>query len=83
MLDNEDDVPPQPPLLRFVGPDRYLSGYYEKAMTNWALIIMRIQRRWMKDELNPNAIHLLEQNTNMIDWGMLSENPNAIIHLLE
>ena len=31
---------------------------------------------------NPNAIHLLEQNMDKIDWKFLSENPNAI-HLLE
>ena len=31
---------------------------------------------------NPNAIHLLEQNINKIDWMLLSNNPNAI-HLLE
>jgi hypothetical protein len=32
--------------------------------------------------LNPNAIHLLEQNVDKINWNTLSENPNAI-HLLE
>ena len=31
---------------------------------------------------NPNAIHLLEQNPDEIDWDNLSSNPNAI-HLLE
>ena len=31
---------------------------------------------------NPNAIHLLEQNKDKINWDKLSENPNAI-HLLE
>jgi len=31
---------------------------------------------------NPNAIHLLEQNTDKINWDYLSENSNAI-HLLE
>jgi len=31
---------------------------------------------------NPNAIHLLEQNLDKIDWEWLSDNPNAI-HLLE
>ena len=31
---------------------------------------------------NPNAIHILEQNLNKVDWRQLSENPNAI-HLLE
>ena len=31
---------------------------------------------------NPNAIHLLEQNPDKINWGWLSRNPNAI-HLLE
>ncbi len=32
--------------------------------------------------MNPNAIHLLEQNQGKIDWRCLSVNPNAI-HLLE
>jgi len=31
---------------------------------------------------NPNAIHLLEQNMDKIDWFYLSGNPNAI-HLIE
>jgi hypothetical protein len=31
---------------------------------------------------NRNAIHLLEQNPDKIDWESLSNNPNAI-HLLE
>jgi hypothetical protein len=31
---------------------------------------------------NPNAIHLLEQNPEKINWYLLSSNPNAI-HLLE
>tara|TARA_B100001094_G_C17975883_1_gene692743 strand:- start:542 stop:943 length:402 start_codon:yes stop_codon:yes gene_type:complete len=31
---------------------------------------------------NPNAIHLLEQNQDKIDWRMLSSNQNAI-NLLE
>jgi hydroxymethylpyrimidine pyrophosphatase-like HAD family hydrolase len=31
---------------------------------------------------NPNAIHLLEQNMDKIDWYNLSKNPNAI-YLLE
>jgi hypothetical protein len=32
--------------------------------------------------MNPNAIHLLEQNPDKIEWDYLSLNPNAI-HLLE
>ncbi|ADX06153.1 hypothetical protein 162280994 [Organic Lake phycodnavirus] len=28
--------------------------------------------------MNPNAIHLLEQNVDKIDWAWLSSNPNAI-----
>jgi hypothetical protein len=32
--------------------------------------------------LNPNAIHLLEENPDKINWDELSRNPNAI-HLLE
>jgi hypothetical protein len=32
--------------------------------------------------INPNAIHLLEQNSDIINWDYLSANPNAI-HLLE
>jgi hypothetical protein len=31
---------------------------------------------------NPNAIHLLEENLEKINWSFLSINPNAI-HLLE
>ena len=31
---------------------------------------------------NPNAIHLLENNLEKINWGELSRNPNAM-HLLE
>jgi hypothetical protein len=31
--------------------------------------------------MNPNAIHLLEQNVDKINWWGLCENPNAI-HLL-
>jgi hypothetical protein len=31
---------------------------------------------------NPNAIDLLENNLNEVDWGWLSSNPNAI-HILE
>ena len=31
---------------------------------------------------NPNAIHLLEQNPDKINWSYLSDNPNAI-HLLD
>jgi hypothetical protein len=31
---------------------------------------------------NPNAIHLLEKNSDKIDWNILSTNP-AAIHLLE
>ena len=37
---------------------------------------------WRELSLNPNAIHLLEQNLNKINWGHLSKNPNAI-NLLE
>ena len=32
--------------------------------------------------LNPDAIHLLEENLEKINWSFLSRNPNAI-HLLE
>jgi hypothetical protein len=31
---------------------------------------------------NPNAIHILEQNLDKVDWYCLSRNPNAI-HILE
>jgi hypothetical protein len=34
------------------------------------------------DRTNPNAIHLLEQNPDEIEWDLLSGNPN-VIHLLE
>jgi hypothetical protein len=29
--------------------------------------------------LNPNTIHLIKENINKINWGMLSKNPNTII----
>ena len=35
---------------------------------------------WSGLSLNPNAIHLLEQNKDKIDWSLLSYNP-AAIHL--
>jgi hypothetical protein len=28
--------------------------------------------------MNPNAIHLLEQNLDKVHWALLSMNPNAI-----
>ena len=37
---------------------------------------------WGVLSLNPNAIHLLEQNIDKINWHSLSLNPNAI-YLLE
>lgn len=37
---------------------------------------------WFGLSMNPNAIHLLEQNPTKIEWFALSFNPNAI-HLLE
>jgi hypothetical protein len=37
---------------------------------------------WCHLSMNPNAIHLLEQNPEKIVWRFLSLNPNAI-HLLE
>ena len=33
---------------------------------------------WTRLSLNPNAIHILEQNLDKIDWYNLSLNPNAI-----
>jgi hypothetical protein len=34
--------------------------------------------------MNPNAIHLLDQNPEKIDWEYLSRNPNPnAIHLFE
>ena len=32
--------------------------------------------------MNPNAIHLLEQNLDKINWHYLSKNPNAV-HILK
>jgi hypothetical protein len=32
--------------------------------------------------MNPNAIHLLDENLDKVSWFMLSGNPNAI-HLLQ
>ena len=40
----------------------------------------KIDWQWLS--LNPNAIHLLEQNIDKVNWCELSRNPNAI-HLLE
>ncbi len=33
---------------------------------------------WNELSMNPNAIHLLENNVEYIDWKYLSMNPNAI-----
>ena len=35
------------------------------------------------NNLHPNAIYLLEQNKNNINWYLLSENPNALHLLME
>ena len=40
----------------------------------------KIDWDWLS--LNPNAMHLLEQNQDKINWYYLSKNPNAV-HLLE
>ena len=32
--------------------------------------------------MNPNAIHILENNLDKVDWRFLSDNPNAI-HIIE
>jgi hypothetical protein len=37
---------------------------------------------WDALSINPNAVHLLEQNQDKINWLMLSKNPNAV-ELLE
>jgi hypothetical protein len=37
--------------------------------------------RWYRLSINPNAIHLLEQNPEKMNWDRLSGNENAI-HLL-
>jgi len=37
---------------------------------------------WDILSINPNAIHLLEQNMDKINWSNLSKNPNAL-HILE
>jgi ribosomal protein L24E len=42
----------------------------------------KIDWSYLCNNVNPNAIHLLERNLEKIDWYKLSENPNAI-HLLE
>jgi len=36
---------------------------------------------WVELSLNPNAIHLLEQNQDKIYWKHLSRNPNAVFLL--
>jgi hypothetical protein len=37
---------------------------------------------WESLSINPNAIHILENNIDKINWNYLSYNPNAI-HILE
>ena len=37
---------------------------------------------WKMLSLNPNAIHIIENNLDKVDWDWLSRNPNAI-HILE
>jgi hypothetical protein len=41
-----------------------------------------IRKNCLSLSLNPNAIHILEQNMNKVNWYLLSRNPNAI-YLLE
>ena len=38
---------------------------------------LNISPSWLS--FNPNAIHLLEQYSDMINWRWLSENPNAML----
>ena len=37
---------------------------------------------WRVLSMNPNAIHILENNLDKVDWDVLSRNANAI-HILE
>ncbi len=49
-------------------------------LREWISIVEKLC--WEMLSLNPNAIHLLEANLDIICWYQLSKNSNAI-HLLE
>jgi hypothetical protein len=53
--------------------------FIEYKLRDW---INRDNLKWVLLAENPNAIPLLENNTERIMWFILSSNPNAI-HLLE
>ena len=59
----------------------YTIDYTPYKLRDW-LYSEHICKFWECLSINPNAIHLLEQNQDKIDWNNLSKNPNAI-HLLE
>jgi hypothetical protein len=35
---------------------------------------------WNSLSQNPNAIHILEQNMDKVDWGYLCCNPNIFVN---
>ena len=55
---------------------------YNTHMLNPSKIIYTLRRSLSELSTNPNAIYLLEQNMDKINWDYLSANLNAI-HLLE
>jgi len=61
---------------------RLIASYLVEPKMKLLDLIPLDKLNWDYLSLNPNAIHLLEQNMDKIDWVVLSENPNAI-HLLE
>ena len=38
----------------------------------------KVNWEWLSE--NPNAIHLLEQNTDKVDWDTLSKNPSIFTY---
>jgi hypothetical protein len=50
-------------------------------LRNW-IPLSKIDWLWLSRNPNPNAVSLLEQNLDKVDWVALSSNPNAI-HILE
>ena len=54
--------------------------YYK--LRDW-IDINKIDCDFLSSNPNPNAIHLLSQNLDKINWYYLSSNPNAIQLLQE
>ena len=56
--------------------------YIPYKLRDWIHKFLFLDNFWQKLCLNSNAVDLLEQNQDKIDWNWLSLNPNAI-YLLE